>query len=658
MLSHHAHRRPSLRTTARSRGQHGYVMVMFALLLVPLLLMVGFAVDVGYWYNRASDIRRAADAAALAGVVWLPDVDAARSAALEAAARNGFVPGGNISIDVEPSEQSERRLRVTIRDSSVGSFFYKSIAGKTIPLERTAFAEYVLSVPMGSPRNFFGTGTLLENYTATGIPAEYLYQSVNPYCTDKVNGDRFQSGYAGGTCSGTANGEYRTDGYEMYIEAPDTRTAPIEVRLYDARYNESDISWEIPGGEECSDRPAYTPADPDWTGPTGSSSNVTITGPAQYETRSWTGGSWGSTITLAPGQTYTRAGNLLHYRQGTIEWSPAAPSWTGPTGSTSNVTINGLAEYQTRSSKYGSWSSTQTLDYGSSVTRRRNLIRYRFAFAATEQYCVPTTTTVTDSAVDDKRQSGDETYTYTLYAADNTPLNDEDNPQICQKTFTRDTAFDGYEYLGSRRWNTLCTIASTATSGRYILRVQNEGAITSPEADGSNQWGLVAKYTGAGDGLCDGRNDSLCPRVYGRDAISVRAAANTQVASFYLAEIDRQHAGKKLKLELFDPGEGGQKIEIMKPTGTGGNTWTPASFSWKAAGVSWPTSASNVTSIDVTNSKFNGHLIEITIDLTGYDPPLDNQWWQIRYTFGGTVTDRTTWSARIIGDPVHLVEEH
>jgi hypothetical protein len=363
-------------------------------------------------------------------------------------------------------------------------------------------------------------------------------------------------------------------------------------------------------------------------------------------------------VTLEPGQTYSRAGNLLRYRQGTITWNPESPDWTGPTTSSSNITINGLAEYQTRSSTSSSWSSTQTLAYGSSITRQKRLIRYRLAQATTEQYCVPSYSTITDSGVDDKRQSGDESYTYTLYAADNTPLNDDDNPQICQKTFTLNTPFDGYEYLGSRRWNTLCTIASTATSGRYILRVTNGGVVTNPEADGSNQWGLVAKYTGASDGLCDGRNDSLCPRVYGRDAISVRAAATTQVASFYLAEIDREHTGKKLKLELYDPGEGGQKIEIMKPTGTDGNTWTPTTFSWKAANVSSPTSGTNVTSLDVTNSKFNGKLVEITIDLTGYDPPLNNEWWQIRYTFSGTVTDRTTWSARIIGDPVHLVEEH
>ena len=33
-------------------------------------------------------------------------------------------------------------------------------------------------------------------------------------------------------------------------------------------------------------------------------------------------------------------------------------------------------------------------------------------------------------------------------------------------------------------------------------------------------------------------------------------------------------------------------------------------------------------------------------------------WWKIRYTTtSGTVTDRTTWSVSILGNPVHLVTE-
>jgi hypothetical protein len=655
LFDHHANQptRPAIRR-ARRPGERGYVMVMFALLLVPLLLMAGLAVDVGHWYSRTSDMRRAADAAALAGVVWLPDEAAARTAALAAAARNGFVPSSRISITVSSSTQSERRLKVTIRDREVGSFFYTSLGGDSLDLSRTSFAEYVLAVPMGSPRNFFGTGTLLASYTATGITPEYLYQSVNPYCTDKENGDRYQSGYDGDTCTGTVNSEYRTSGYSMYIEAPEGRSAPIDVKLYDARYSEAAVTWQVRGADSCASEYVYS--SPGWTTGSGTATK-TIYAPVRYQTRNSTTGGWSGTTTLATGSFTRNDENLMRWQYpNVVDWVPGATTWTTSTSSTS-ITISGPAQYQMRSTGSGSYgTTTYTLNAGETLSRARNLMRYRLGSYEQATTCTPTYTTVTDPVIDDFRQSGNDNYTYTLYAADNTPLNDEDNPQICQQTFTATTPHDGTEYLGSRRWNTLCSISTTQPSGRYILKVTNQGAASNPENDGSNQWGLVAKYNTSGDGLCDGRTDAMCPRVYGKDAISVRAAATTTVASFYLAEIEAEHAGKKLKLELFDPGEGGNNIQIMKPSGTNGNTWTPATFSWKA-NTEPASSGTNVTTLDVTGNRFNGKLVEITIDLAGYAPPTNNDWWQIKYSFSGAVTDRTTWSARIIGDPVHLVEE-
>lgn len=653
--SHPARRR------GRQPGERGYIMVMFGLLLVPLLLMAGLAVDIGHWYSRTSDMRRAADAAALAGVVWLPDLDAARTAALEAAARNGFTPSSNIEITVTKSNQSDRRLKVSIRDKAVGSFFYSSLGGSKQDFTRTSFAEYILAVPMGSPRNFFGTGTLLESYTGTGITPEFLYQSVNPYCTDKSNGDRYQSGYANtitsGTCTGTVNDEYRTSGYSMYIEAPVNRTAAIDVKLYDARYSEDAVKWPATAGDTCSQESEYVYPGT-WTGPSGSTSNITISAPAQYQTKSSSTAAWSNTTTLTGNNTTTFRGDRLRYQYPNINWNYGATPSTWPVATSSTV-ITGPAEYQTRSSSGASWGSTTTLAPGATRTTSPNLWRYRLGTWQTSNNCV-------DPVIDDYRQTGADSYTYTLYQADNTPLNDDDNPQVCQQTFAPTTAFDGTQYLGSRRWNTLCSITTVMPAGRYILKVTNSGTAVgsndgngnpSGRNDGSNQWGLVAKYATTGDGLCDGRNDVMCPRVYGKDAISVKAAATTTVASFYLAEILPEHAGKKLKLELFDPGEGGKTIEIMKPSGTNGNTWTPTTFSWTADNG---TSGTNVSSIDVSGnpSPFNGKLVSITIDLSGYAPPSNNDWWQIRYTFTGDVTDRTTWSARIIGDPVHLVEEY
>lgn len=659
------HRRSSLIATERGQRDRGYVLVEFAVLLVPLLLMVSLSVDVGSWYNRVSDLQKAADAAALAGVVWLPDEAKAETYALAAAARNGFVDGVD-GIDITVAPVGERRLRVTISDDDVDSFFYQNLGGRSIDLARSGTAEYVLPVPLGSPRNYFGTGALLG-----GADAELLYQSVNPACTSKINGDRYQSTHYGplsdggatlSSCSTTpSNSEYRTRGYELYIEAPEDRTADIDVLLYDARYSDASVTWQVETGESCV-------TTPDWTGPsTSSTSNITITGPAEYQTKSSSWSDWSSTQTLTWPSTYTFRRDRIRYRTGAMTWTPSS-GWTEPSGTTS-ITINGAAQYQTKTSSGGSWSSTTNLAAGSSYTHpRRDRIRYRLGTAPTAlstTTCTPTYTNYSDPKIDSKRQSGDESFTYTLYAPDSTPFDDSDNPAVpgCSTTFAANTAFDATydDYLGSRRWNKLCTISHDDTvmaAGRYIMRVTN-GAPGTATADGSNQWGMVARYQGAaGNGLCDGRSDDLCPRVYGRDAISVYANTSSASASFFLAEIPDYHVGKTLELELWDPGEGGSQIEILQPDGA--DSWTTKSFSWQSFNNdgSDHSSGSNVSSVSVTGSVFNGKLLRIRINLNGYDPPEDNQWWKVRYTFtSGSVTDRTTWSARVVGDPVHLIQE-
>ncbi len=667
-----AHRRPSRRrslvATERGRRDHGYVLVEFAILLVPLLLMVGLSVDVGYWYNRVSDIQKAADAAALAGVVWLPDADKAEIYALATAARNGFVDGVD-GIDITVVPIGERRLRVTIRDPQVGSFLFQNLGGRSIDLSRSGTAEYVLPVPLGSPRNYFGTGRLLS-----GDDRELLYQSINPACTSKVNGDRHQSLHNGpsdlSSCSATpTNGEYRERGYELYIEAPEGRTADIDVLLYDPRYNDDDVTWQTQTGESCVTTPA-------WTGPSSNTSNITITGPAEYQTRAngWTD-TWSSTQTLNWPSTYTLARNRIRYRMGTMTWTPSSSTWTGPAtgaGAGNSITINGPAQYQTRSSTGDSWSSTTTnLPQGSSFSRAGNLLRYRLGTAPTlsTTTCSPTYTNHSEDGIElplNGTSTKTESFTFTLHEPDLTPFDDSDNPAIaaCTKTYAGTTSFDAAynDYLGSRRWNHLCTITTAMDTGRYILRIKN-GAPGGLNADGANQWGIVARYQGAsGNGLCDGRGSSaaaqLCPRVYGRDAISVYANTSDGVASFFLAEIPDYHVGKTLQIELWDPGEGGSKIEILQPTGT--DSWTTHTFDWASFHDNGNShnSANDVSSVSVLNSVFNGKLLRIRIELDDYDPPDDNDWWKIRYTFdSGNVTDRTTWSARVIGDPVHLVQE-
>jgi hypothetical protein len=219
-----AHRRHVRVGTERSRRDGGYILVKFAMLLVPLLLMAGLSVDVGYWYNLAATFQKAADAAALAGVVWLPNFELAEDYANEAAVRNGFKDGvGGVEIDVE--QTGERRLKVTIEQDGVGSFFWENFGGSTIDLTRAGSAEYILPVKMGSPDYRLGNDPTASGYP-TGAPN--LWTSISGPATAKADGDPFST-------KAGSNPEYRNWGYLYVIDVEAAQVnKTLTLSIYDA----------------------------------------------------------------------------------------------------------------------------------------------------------------------------------------------------------------------------------------------------------------------------------------------------------------------------------------------------------------------------------------------------------------------------------------
>src|SRR5690606_665016 len=170
----------------RCRRDGGYVLALSGLLVIPLMAFVGFAVDLGSWYARAGTIQSASDAAALAGVTYLPDFAKAEQAALEVAARNGFVDGED-DISIEVVNLGAQRLRVEIRDGDVPQFF-TSVFSKDVSIQRGATAEYILPVAMGSPRNYLGTGDDPGNVIATSRH-ENFWLAISGPCASRENGD-------------------------------------------------------------------------------------------------------------------------------------------------------------------------------------------------------------------------------------------------------------------------------------------------------------------------------------------------------------------------------------------------------------------------------------------------------------------------------------
>jgi hypothetical protein len=210
-------RRPSAR-------EKGYVLAMSALLLIPMLAFTGFATDVGGWYARASRMQRAADAASLAGVVQMPNFNTgttnATSIARGVASRNGFTNGTN-GITVNVYQEGPRQIRVEIIDSQVEVYF-TSIFFDEIDITRDATAEYLQSLPMGSPENYLGNDPM-----RSPVPSPYpnYWLNVGANNTEKAQGDRYTNGSCAGTsvggnttgCSNTNNSggntELSADGY-------------------------------------------------------------------------------------------------------------------------------------------------------------------------------------------------------------------------------------------------------------------------------------------------------------------------------------------------------------------------------------------------------------------------------------------------------------
>ena len=156
---------------ARSRGQ---VLVIYAAAIVFFIGLMAIVIDVTWFWTNSLKVQRAADAAALAGAVQLPDQPGiARSLAYAAATQNGYTTGGGVTVTADPNPARNIQLDTTV-SAPVPTFFMRLFGINSLQATRTAKAEYVLPVPMGSPLNFFGAfGTLRGGYIQTDTGWNY-----------------------------------------------------------------------------------------------------------------------------------------------------------------------------------------------------------------------------------------------------------------------------------------------------------------------------------------------------------------------------------------------------------------------------------------------------------------------------------------------------
>ena len=93
---------PRTKRTLRQRGQ---VLAIFAAATILFVGILAIVIDVSWYWSNTLKVQRAADAAALAGAVWLPgNVGSAYTSAYAEATKNGYDHGvGGVTVTVQDS---------------------------------------------------------------------------------------------------------------------------------------------------------------------------------------------------------------------------------------------------------------------------------------------------------------------------------------------------------------------------------------------------------------------------------------------------------------------------------------------------------------------------------------------------------------------------
>ena len=179
--------------------QRGVILPMMA--LVILMGAAAMAVDLGWLFWQSAEIQHAADAAALAGVIYEPDQRAeAHEAGIASAAENGYFNTSMDNTDVveiidfadNPTlVPRDNQLRATITHPTP-TFFLKVFGLNTVKIRRTAVAQYNLPLFLGSPEAYLGAD-----------PSRNLkpgfWVNIHGTWAKKEHGDRYADGCLGAT---------------------------------------------------------------------------------------------------------------------------------------------------------------------------------------------------------------------------------------------------------------------------------------------------------------------------------------------------------------------------------------------------------------------------------------------------------------------------
>ena len=239
---------------------------------------------------------------------------------------------------------------------------------------------------------------------------------------------------------------------------------------------------------------------------------------------------------------------------------------------------------------------------------------------------------------------------YRVFAPDDTPLDPTDNTSLvpgCSRGWDPGSGSSS----NRNRWDDICTI-NNPQPGIYVLNVRTTGT-----GGGNNSYSI---------GVTSSPNTAPHVRTYAINDMSIFTNSTSGVATVYLAEVGTFHAGKTLQLGFYDPGEncGG----VAGCTGASDvHAWVTVrqpnddipTCTWTARHDDGTPGDSGSGSCHIQSTlhgvpQFNAQWLNATINIpSGYTCTSDC-FWKMNLDMDDS-QDRTTWAARVIGNPVRLV---
>jgi hypothetical protein len=205
---------------------------MLVIFVFSIFVLVGFTsivVDIAWYWANELKVQRASDAAALAGVVYLPgDIATAVSTANAIAAENGYTAGtGGVTVTPVQDVTNDRQLDVTV-SAPVQTFFMRLFGISSIQATESSKAQFELPIPMGSPQNYYGVyqltraigaTTAIPNATGSGtLASQGNWGAVITKGGDHGNGDAYSP--TSDSAQGGVNPDYTSNGYAYTIYIP------------------------------------------------------------------------------------------------------------------------------------------------------------------------------------------------------------------------------------------------------------------------------------------------------------------------------------------------------------------------------------------------------------------------------------------------------